>query len=62
MDKVTDLRVLGLEEDEGVDCRFVRTSSNGEAIVEMNVLAVMPAKRGVEADVVIKRGKTECRR
>ena len=62
MDEVTDRRVLGLEEDEGVDWRLVRISSKGEAIVEMSVLAVMPANRGVEADGVTNRGQTECKR
>ena len=61
-DEITDRRVLGLEEDEGVDWRLVRMSSSGETMVEMIVLAVIPAKRGVIADGVTKRGKTECKR
>jgi len=62
IDEITDRRVLGLEEDEGVDWRLVRINSSGEATVDMNVLAVTPAKRGVKADGVTNRGKTECRR
>ena len=54
--------MLGFEEDDGVDWRLVRISSNGEATDDMNVLAVIPAKRGVRGDGVKKWGKTECRR
>ena len=54
--------MLGLEDDDGVDWRLVRTSSSGEAADVMNVLAVISAKRGVRGDGVKKRGKTECRR
>lgn len=62
MDETTDRRVLGLAEDDGVDWRLVRISSSGEATVEMKVLAVIPAKRGVIGEGVTKRGKTEFRR
>ena len=62
MDETTDRRVLGLEADEGVDWRLVRINSSGEATVEMNVLAVIPAKSGVMGDGVTNRGKTEWRR
>ena len=51
-----------MEDDEGVDWRLVLISSSGEATVVMNVLAVIPATRGVIGDGVTKSGKTECRR
>lgn len=62
IDETTDRRVLGLEADEGVDCKLVRISSRGEATDVMNVLAVIPARRGVKADGATRRGKMECRR
>lgn len=62
MEEITDRRVLGLEDDEGVDWRLVLISSSGEATVVMNVLAVIPATRGVIGDGVTKSGKTECKR
>ena len=61
-DETTDRRVLGLDDDDGVDWRLVRISSSGEATDDMNVLAVIPATRGVRGDGVKRRGKTECRR
>ena len=46
MEDRVERRVCGVSGDGGVLCKFVRTSSSGEAIVVINVRAVIPEVRG----------------
>ena len=49
MEVSTERRVCGWSGDNGVDCRFVRTSSRGEAIEVIKLRESAPAISGVTA-------------
>jgi len=58
-DARVDLKVCGLSEDRGVDCRLVLNSSRGE-MMDVNVVrAVIPATIGAsEGGINVTAGKT----